>query len=270
MLTLVTLLFLTGLFEKLPEATLAAIVIAAVVELVDIASLRRLWRVRTGRLARIYQVTSRADFMGAVTAMLGVLIFDTLPGLVIGIVRLPGPAARAHLPAAPGRPRAGREDRSRQTPVRRGSTPSATPTSSRCAGVLVVRVEASLFFGNADYVRDRVRALVGEMTPVPRLVVLDGETTPSVDVTAAAMLALLRTDLRRVGSDLALAHGIGQVRDVLTTAEPDGEPTIYASIEDALAATPPNCSRITGDAGQWPGADLWGATIDRRGAPWPR
>ena len=46
-LTFVTLLFLTGLFEQLPEATLAAIVIAAVIELVDIASLRRLWRVRT-------------------------------------------------------------------------------------------------------------------------------------------------------------------------------------------------------------------------------
>ena len=51
-LTLVTLLFLTGLFEKLPEATLAAIVIAAVIELVDIAALRRLWRVRTGRWPR--------------------------------------------------------------------------------------------------------------------------------------------------------------------------------------------------------------------------
>ena len=41
-LTIVTLLFLTGLFEKLPEATLAAVVIAAVLELVDIAALRRL------------------------------------------------------------------------------------------------------------------------------------------------------------------------------------------------------------------------------------
>ena len=49
-LTLVTLLLLTGLFEKLPEATLAAIVIAAVIELVDIDSLRRLWRVRGGVL----------------------------------------------------------------------------------------------------------------------------------------------------------------------------------------------------------------------------
>ena len=40
-LTVVTLLFLTGLFEKLPEAALAAIVIAAVIELVDVAALRR-------------------------------------------------------------------------------------------------------------------------------------------------------------------------------------------------------------------------------------
>ena len=130
-LTLVTLLFLTGIFEKLPEATLAAIVIAAVVELVDIASLRRLWRVRTGRLARIYQVTSRADFMGAITAMLGVLIFDTLPGLVIGIcvslLLLLARTSRPHLAVShrSRRPVPGR------TPVRRGSTPSATPTSSR-------------------------------------------------------------------------------------------------------------------------------------------
>ena len=44
-LTVVTLLFLTGLFEKLPEATLAAVVIAALVELVDIRSLRRFYGV---------------------------------------------------------------------------------------------------------------------------------------------------------------------------------------------------------------------------------
>ena len=107
------------------------------------------------------------------------------------------------------------------------------------AGVLVVRVEASLVFSNAEYVRDRIRALVEGMTPAPRLVVIDGQTTPSVDVTAAAMLTQLRGDLQRVGSDLALAHSIGQVRDVLSTAEAGHEPPIYASIEDALAAPPP-------------------------------
>ena len=46
-LTVVTLLFLTGLFEDLPEATLAAVVIAAVVELVDFAALRGFYRLYT-------------------------------------------------------------------------------------------------------------------------------------------------------------------------------------------------------------------------------
>ena len=49
--TVITLLFLTDLFENLPEATLAAVVIAAVVELVDFASLKRyLYRTRLGRI----------------------------------------------------------------------------------------------------------------------------------------------------------------------------------------------------------------------------
>jgi len=39
-ITVITLLFLTSLFEDLPEATLAAIVIAAVIKLVDLGALR--------------------------------------------------------------------------------------------------------------------------------------------------------------------------------------------------------------------------------------
>ena len=84
-LALLTLLFLTGLLERLPEATLAAIVIAAVIELVDISSLRHLWRVGTGAIARNHRITARADFVGALAALLGVLVLDTRPGLVIGI-----------------------------------------------------------------------------------------------------------------------------------------------------------------------------------------
>src|SRR4029077_21122992 len=84
-LTLITLLLLTGLFEELPEATLSAVVIAAVIELVDFPALRRLYRVWSDRLGSIYGFAARADFAAAIAALLGVLIFDTLPGLVIGI-----------------------------------------------------------------------------------------------------------------------------------------------------------------------------------------
>lgn len=84
-LTVVTLLFLTGLFQDLPEATLGAVVIAALIELVDIASLRILYRTYTSRLGQIYGLAARADFIAALAALLGVLVFDTLPGLFIGI-----------------------------------------------------------------------------------------------------------------------------------------------------------------------------------------
>ena len=102
-LTLITLLFLTGLFEELPEATLSAVVIAAVIELVDFPALRRLYRVWTDRLGSIYGFAARADFAAAIAAMLGVLIFDTLPGLVIGIGGVDVAVAVPGLPSTRGR-----------------------------------------------------------------------------------------------------------------------------------------------------------------------
>ena len=80
---MLTLLFLTGLFEDLPEATLGAVVIAAVIDLIDIDALRRLYRINS--LSRMYGPAARPDFYAAVAALLGVLVFDLLPGLFIGI-----------------------------------------------------------------------------------------------------------------------------------------------------------------------------------------
>ena len=231
-LTLITLLFLTGPFENLPEATLAAIVVAAVIELVDVASMRRLWRVRTSRLASVYRVTSRADFFAALAALLGVLLFETLPGLVIGIAvslllliartSRPHVAVLAPVGRAPDRPW-----------VDAGRNPDYQPPP----GVLVVRVESPLLFANADFVRTHVLALAAEIADL-RVVVLDGRSTPSVDVTAAGMLVQLRADIRRLGAELVLAEDIGQVRDVLAAAEPDGEPPLHATVDEAIAAAP--------------------------------
>jgi Sulfate permease family len=68
-LTIVTLIALTGLFEDLPEATLAAIVIAAVVELVDVPALVSMYRVYTRRLGREFGFVARPDFIAAVAAL---------------------------------------------------------------------------------------------------------------------------------------------------------------------------------------------------------
>ncbi len=84
-LTILTLLALTGLFEDLPETTLAAIVIAAVIELVDYRALIELYRAHTRAPRTRVRVCLAPDFIAAVAALLGVTVFDTLPGLFIGI-----------------------------------------------------------------------------------------------------------------------------------------------------------------------------------------
>lgn len=231
-LTVITLLFLTGLFENLPEATLAAVVIAAVIELVDIPALVRLYRVWSGRLRGIYGWAARADFIAAATALLGVLVFDTLPGLFIGIgvslVLLVYRASRPEIATlarvqAPGTTEGLWVDAARHQDV------------ARAEDVLVVRVESGLFFANADHVRETIRARVGPRTVA---VVLDAETSPAIDVSATEMLTQLADRLGRDGIELLIAHSIGQVRDVLRRAgEPHGVlQRSYPTVDEAVAA----------------------------------
>ncbi len=225
-LTVVTLLVLTGLFEDLPEAVLAAVVIAAVIELVDFAALTALWRATTAQLGRIYGVAARPDLIGAVAAMLGVLIFDTLPGLFIGVgvslLLLVYRASRPHvatLGQLPSGPFADveREDAAQPVP-----------------GVIVLRPESGLFFANADAVRARVLAAVESSGATA--VVLDAQTVPAIDVTAVRVLDGLAADLERRGVRFALARDVGQVRDLLAEIGPQASARTYPTVREAVAA----------------------------------
>jgi MFS superfamily sulfate permease-like transporter len=226
-LTVITLLFLTGLFSDLPEATLAAIVIAALVELVDIDSLKELYRTYSDELGKIYGVAARPDFIAALAAMLGVLIFDTLPGLFIGIIvsillmvyRASKPHV-AELGVVPGT----------DVYVDVERRPEAVAPEE----IAVIRVESGLFFANADYVRTRVREAAA--VPGTKAVIIDAETIPAIDVTAVRMLIEVTDELRADGVDLVLAHDIGQVRDLLPSDERGTGPALYPSIDQAIAA----------------------------------
>ena len=227
-LTVLTLLFFTSLFEQLPEATLAAVVIAALIELVDIRALIRLYRLHTAGLQRIYGVAARADFIAAVAALGGVLVFDTLPGLFIGVVLslllLLYRASRPHV-AVLGR-----------IPGRMGEFGDVErhPEYEPIEGVVVLRVEGGLFFANADTVRARIRTRASQ--PGTKAVVLDAETVPFIDVTAATMLVELAAEVERDGAALLIARDIGQVGDVLRGVA-DGPPIrTYPTVEEAVDA----------------------------------
>jgi high affinity sulfate transporter 1 len=227
-LTVITLLFLTGLFEDLPEATLAAVVIAAVIELVDIPALRRLYRVWTQHLANIYGWAARADFLAAIAAMLGVLIFDTLPGLFIGIG-----VSLLLLLYRTSRPHIAHLGRAAESGV--WIDLARHPQTSPDPICLVLRIEGGMFFANADHVRAAVRASVTQGT---RAVVLDAGNAAFIDVTATEMLTQLARELERDNVSLSIANPIGQTRDVLRRAADESASPIrtYLTIDEAVSA----------------------------------
>jgi sulfate permease, SulP family len=141
------------------------------------------------------------------------------------------------------------------------------PAAERTPGVEVVRVEAGLFFANADHVRTRIRRIAESAQP--RSIVLDAETTPSIDVTGAQMLADLAQDLRRQDTDLLVARDVGQVRDVLQRAEVPGievgvHPTVDTAVRAALDRTPTD-DRSRADPGTGASPARSGPDTDRDG-----
>lgn len=225
-LTILTLLFLTPFFAYLPDTTLAAVVIAAVVQLVDFPGLADLFRISTRRQGLELGVTARPDFVSALASLIGVLVFDTLPGLFIGIgisiLVLVYRASRPYV-AILGR-----------VPGQEGlfGDVERHPEYEEVAGITVLRVDGGLFFANADYVRGRIRCVVAARNP--HVVILDGGAMPYIDVTAVRMLEALTGELRRDGRELVLTRQLGQVRDVLRKTKPRVSVRTYASLPDAI------------------------------------
>jgi SulP family sulfate permease len=228
-LTVVTLLLLTGLFESLPEATLAAVVIAAVVELVDVGALVALYRLATGSRVGRFAVGARPDFVAAVAALLGVLVFDTLPGLFIGIgvslLLLLYRTSKPHIARLGRVP--GHADQYADI--------ARHPENEQPEGVAILRVEAGLFFANADAVRARVLETAKD-TGI-HAVVLDAEAVAFIDATAATMLEQLDDELHRRQVRLLIAHDVGRVRDVLHRAGARANLVeLHPTVQDAVAA----------------------------------
>ena len=186
LLILVTVLFLTPLFKNLPEAVLAALIIHAVA---------RLWKF--GQF-KVYYREQRIEFWLGLATLAGVLLIDVLPGLLIGVLAMlllviynastPHLGVLGKVPGVPG----AFGDLERH------------PDYEPVPGLLVLRLEATLFYANATLVRDRVKYLVGASDPLPRGVVIELTANAALDITSAEMLEQLATTLRSAGVDLAL------------------------------------------------------------------
>ena len=195
-LVLLTILFLAGLFQNLPEAVLGAIVIEAVAGMVKPEKLIRLRRART------------PEFWAALGAMLGVLLIDILPGVVIGCA-----LSFMLLIHEMDHPRIA--ELGRTGDGTRFRDLASDPTAQPVEGVLVQRFEAPLVFTNAEMFISTMSLRVASAGPGLRRVVLDLGPVSQVDVTGAQALLQLDRSLQGQGVELVLARASGSVRDAL-------------------------------------------------------
>jgi MFS superfamily sulfate permease-like transporter len=195
-LVLVFMLAAPGVTEFLPAATLAAIVIAAAAALADPAGVRRLIGM------------SRSESLVMLAAFLGVTILGVLPGIAVAVglaildfLRRAWDPYRAELVDVPGVP--GYHDVSRH------------PDGERVPGMLILRFDAPLFFGNGSLLGSFVRTKLDQAPPGIERVVLAAEPVSGIDTTALDERVLLDEWLERHGVDLVFAELKGPVKDRL-------------------------------------------------------
>jgi MFS superfamily sulfate permease-like transporter len=194
----ICLLFLTGLLRNLPNVVLAVVVLNAVRGLIDVTAVQRLRRI------------SRIEFAVAVVAFTGVLLLGILKGVVLAAV-----ASLLMVVAAAARP--GIAFLGRIPGTRRYSDLTRHPDNESIPGVLVFRVEASILYFNADYVRKAVSEKV-RSTAGLRVVISDMSNSPQVDIAGAKMLLDLQRELAESHIQFRISEPHAGVRDLLRAA----------------------------------------------------
>ena len=219
-LILATAVFLAPLFRNLPNTVLGAIVIAAALSLMDVAEMRRYWAWR------------RTDFVIAMAALVGVVLTTVLTGLVGAVLLSLGfllyRASRPHVAAL------GRLPGSHVTYADLARHADAEPVP----GLVMVRLDAPLYFFNANVAKTQILGLVASREPAPRAVLVDMAATADLDVTTTDMLSSLLTDLHDAAVELMLAQVKGSVRDRLGRTglmAQISENRIYLSLDAAVA-----------------------------------
>jgi MFS superfamily sulfate permease-like transporter len=115
--------------------------------------------------------------------------------------------------------------------------------------LLVLRLEAPLFYANAAGTRDRIKKFVGADDPLPRAVIIDTGANDSLDITSAKMLEALIAELRSAGIDLALAEVRHDFTDTARRSrllELLGKDRVFDTVEEAVTTLEKTAARDHG------------------------
>ena len=194
------LLLAPKLLQDMPEAALAAVVIASAIGLIEVTDLIRIFRIQ------------RWEFWLSILCLVGVAVLGAIPGigLAIGVAVIeflwdgwrPYSAVLGHVEGVEGY-----HDVTRY------------PDARRIPGLVLFRWDAPLFFANAELFKERVLDEAKKAPEKAHWVVIAAEPITSIDVTAADTLAELDKSLHAAGVKLCFAEMKDPVKDKLKRFE---------------------------------------------------
>ncbi|MNR94584.1 putative sulfate transporter [compost metagenome] len=212
------LLFLTGFLQNLPTVILAAIVLVAIRGLVDVNEMKHLFKV------------DKQEFLVAMIAFVGVIVSGILKGVlfaalvtIVLLIKSTSKPKVAFLGRIPG--------------TKRYSDMERHPDNEIIPGVLIVRIESSILYFNADFIRDEIMTRLKAEGKSIKTVIWDMNTSPQVDISGAKLLKRLFVDLKEKNITLKIVEARAEVRDKLRSENLDelfGPINRYYSVHDLV------------------------------------
>jgi SulP family sulfate permease len=184
-IVLAVLLFLSPLISLMPQATLAAVVVATTVGLLNPRDFRAILRIR------------RTEFWWSVIAFAGVVVFGTLQGILIAVA-----ISVMTLMYVANHPPIYVLGRKPGTDVFRPLS-DEHPGDETFPGFLIVRTEGGMTFASTPRLGERFGELIRDAQP--RVLVLDCSAIPDIEYTALKILIDAEEKLREAGITLWLA-----------------------------------------------------------------
>lgn len=228
---LLTLLVITPLFKYTPNAVLASIIIAAVINLVDIEAVILLWKI------------DKFDFVACMGAFFGVIFKSVEIGLLIAVA-----ISFAKILLQVTRPRTAVLGKLPGTTIYRNIL--QYPKATQINGMLIIRVDSAIYFSNSNYIKERIlRWLTDEevqrtTSGLPRIEYVTIEMSPVTDIDTSGIHALeeLHKSLQKRKIQLILANPGPIVMEKLHASKLTnliGEDKIFLTVADAVSTFGP-------------------------------
>ncbi|KAH9714529.1 putative sulfate transporter 3.4 [Citrus sinensis] len=224
---LVTLLFLMPLFYYTPNVILAAIIITAVIGLIDYQAAFRLWKV------------DKLDFLACSCSFFGVLFISVPLGLAIAVgvsvfkillhVTRPNTVAMGNIPG---------------THIYQSL--NRYREALRVSSFLILAVESPIYFANSTYLQERILRWIREEEEwieannesTLKCIILDMTAVTAIDTSGIDMVCELRKILEKQSLQLVLANPVGSVTEKLHQSkvlESFGLNGLYLTVGEAVA-----------------------------------